>query len=67
MTMGHPDAAILSAARELIEQYGKTATSVARQRATLLGEGGSSSSHDMALLVLSAVEKLSTGSSGGDG
>ncbi len=64
MTMDHPDVAILSAARELIEQYGGAATSIAHQRATRLGESGSSSAHDMALLVLTAVEELTSGSSG---
>ena len=63
MTMNHPHAAILSAARELIEQYGGAATSIAHQRVTRLGESGSSPEHDMALLVLSAVEELTSGSS----
>jgi hypothetical protein len=56
-------AAILFAARELIEQYGGAATSIAHQRVTRLGESGSSPAHDMALLVLSAVEELTSGSS----
>jgi hypothetical protein len=64
MKMKHDHAAILFAAHELIEQYGGAATSIAHQRATRLGESGSSSAHDMALLVLSAVEELTSGSSG---
>ena len=63
MKIKHHHAAILSAAHELIEQYGGAATSIAHQRATRLGESGSSPEHDMALLVLSAVEELTSGSS----
>jgi hypothetical protein len=64
MTMNHPNATILSAAHELIEQYGGAALSIAHQRATRLGESGSSPAHDRALLVLTAVEELTSGSSG---
>ena len=63
MTMKPHHAAILFAARELIEQYGGAATSIAHQRVTRLGESGSSPAHDMALLVLSAVEELTSDSS----
>jgi hypothetical protein len=59
-------AAILFAAHELIEQYGGTATSIAHQRATRLGETGSSPAHDMALLVLTAVEELTNSGGGTD-
>ncbi len=58
MNMRDPRASIRSSARELIERHGKEATSIARQRANSLGEGGSSPEHDAALLVLSAVEQL---------
>ena len=64
MKMKHHQAAILFAARELIEQYGGAALSIAHQRATRLGESGPSPAHDTALLVLTAVEELTSGSSG---
>jgi hypothetical protein len=50
---------IRSAALELIKRHGPKATDFARQRAMTLGATGSSPDHDTALLVLSAVEKLS--------
>ena len=60
------DPSIESAARELFERYGETAQEIARERATALGEAGSSPKHDTALLVLSAVEKLSIKPSNGE-
>lgn len=60
------DPSIESAARELLERYGETAQGIARERATALGVAGSSPQHDTALLVLSAVEKLSIKPSNGE-
>ncbi len=54
------DPSIKAAARELIERYGENAQEVSRERATALAVAGSSREHDRALLVLSAVEELST-------
>ena len=58
MTKHDVGPAIVSAARELIERYGKDAAEVARHRATTLSAGGSSRNHDRALLVLSAIENI---------
>lgn len=54
------DPSIEIAAREFIERYGETALEIARQRATDLAVVGSSPEHDRSLLLLSAVEELST-------
>ena len=48
-----------TAAREFIERHGEAAPEIARQRARVLSLDGSSPEHDTALLLLSAVERLS--------